>query len=45
MVRDVVNPVVEGAADVATHPETLTYLAMTYVLPFVVNALGGSSSK
>jgi hypothetical protein len=36
MIRDNVQPVVEGAAAVVTHPEFLTMLAMEYVIPQVV---------
>lgn len=45
MIRDVVNPVVQQAAEVVTHPEFLTYLAMQYVIPCIVNALGGNTSN
>jgi hypothetical protein len=37
MVRDLVHPIVEGVAEVATHPETLTYVLMNVVLPMVMN--------
>jgi hypothetical protein len=39
-IRDNVNPVVKGAVDVALHPEALTELAMGYVLPKILKALG-----
>lgn len=39
IVRDIVNPVVEGAAEVATHPETLTlvtmYVIQNYIIPLL----------
>jgi len=42
MARDLINPMVEGAVEVATHPETLTLLVMNHVLPAV---LGSDNSK
>ena len=37
IIRDIVNPVVEGTVEVATHPETLTlatmYVLQNYVIP------------
>jgi hypothetical protein len=35
-IRDNVKPVIDGAANFITHPETLTELAMIYVLPQVL---------
>lgn len=39
-IRDNVNPVIQGAADVVTHPEALTQVVMVYVLPQILKALG-----
>lgn len=36
MVRDNVNPVVQGAAELVTHPEVLTILVMKYIIPVLV---------
>ena len=39
IIRDNVNPVVEGTAAVVTDPEFITYLAMQYAIPTLVNML------
>lgn len=36
MIRDNVHPVVQGAAELVTHPEVLTILVMKYVIPLFV---------
>jgi hypothetical protein len=38
MARDMVNPVVEGVAEVATHPEVLTYVVLNVVVPMALGA-------
>jgi hypothetical protein len=45
MARDLIKPVVDGAAEVVTHPEFLTYVAMEYVVPMLVSALGGNQGQ
>jgi hypothetical protein len=39
MVRNIVNPVVEGAVEVATHPETLTVATLYVLSHYVIPAL------
>ncbi|HEX4069259.1 MAG TPA: hypothetical protein VHX42_04120 [Candidatus Babeliales bacterium] len=36
MIRDLVKPMVDGVAEVATHPETLTCVVMDVLLPMVI---------
>jgi len=45
MIRDNVKPIIDGAAKFITHPETLTELAMMFVLPSVMKALGGGNTS
>jgi hypothetical protein len=42
-IRDTVNPVVQGTAELVTHPEVLTSLAMQYVIPMVMGMLKKTS--
>ena len=45
MIKDNIQPMVEGAAQIVTHPEFLTYLAMEYGVPFVVGMLKGNPQQ
>jgi hypothetical protein len=40
MIRDLVNPIVEGAAELVTNPEVLTCVVVNVVLPMVMDNKG-----